>query len=116
MAIVAILSIGLINILLYSATAGATPPQTHVIVGDTRQYMEYEDLAPTMQPSENGLRTNPMPGTFEWWYFQGIFDDGSHAEITFLVKPWMNNSGPLDPYVGSTLQLLMAQCIVTRFM
>ena len=103
MAIVAILSIGLINILLYSAAAGASTPQTRVIVGDTRQYMEYEDLAPTMQPWENGLRTNPMPGTFEWWYFQGTFDDGSHAEITFLVKPRMNNSGPLDPYVGFSL-------------
>jgi hypothetical protein len=40
MAIFAILAIGLINILLYSAAAGASTPQTRVIVGDTRQYMD----------------------------------------------------------------------------
>jgi hypothetical protein len=34
--------------------------------------------------------TNPMPGTFEWWYFQGQFTDGS--------KPQIDNGGPLQPY------------------
>ena len=27
-----------------------------------------------MQPSDAGMATNPMPGTFEWWDFQGKFD------------------------------------------
>ena len=42
--------------------------------------------------------TNPMPGTFEWWYFQGKFDDNSTEQITLLVKPWIDNNGPLQPY------------------
>ena len=42
--------------------------------------------------------TNPMPGTFEWWYFQGKLDDNSTEQITLLVKPWFDNNGPLQPY------------------
>lgn len=100
-----ILTGGLINISLYSTAASAATPQTRVIAGDTSQYMEYEGLTPTMQPWENGMRTNPMPETFEWWYLQGTFDDGSHAEFTFFTKPWMDNSGPLDPYLSLTVTL-----------
>jgi hypothetical protein len=43
---------------------------------------------------------NPMPGTFEWWYLQGAFTDGSNTQITYEVKPWMDNNGPLQPYVA----------------
>jgi predicted secreted hydrolase len=107
--VIAILLAGLLNLSVYfsGAANASTPTSTgstaHVIVGDTAQYMKHEGLTSEMQPWENGMRTNPMPGTFEWWYFQGAFDDGSHTEITYLVKPWMDNSGPLDPYIGFSL-------------
>ena len=70
----------------------------HVITGDTQKYRIFEGQAPTMQPSDAGMATNPMPGTFEWWYMQGQFTDGSKEQITFLVKPWFDNNGPLQPY------------------
>ena len=41
-----------------------------MITGDTQKYRIFEGLAPTMQPSEAGMVTNPMPGTFKWWYFR----------------------------------------------
>ena len=41
-----------------------------------------------------------MPGTFEWWYFQGQFTDGSKTQIAFLTKPYFDNNGPLQPYVN----------------
>ena len=44
------------------------------------------------------MATNPMPGTFEWWYFQGKFNDNSTTQITLLTKPWIDNNGPLQPY------------------
>jgi hypothetical protein len=109
MLVIALLPAGLVNVSIYVSVASAAvsaPPMKgagHVIVGDTPQFMQYEGLTKDMQPWENGMRTNPMPGTFEWWYFQGAFDDGSHAEITYIVKPWMDNSGPLDPYIGFSL-------------
>lgn len=74
-----------------------------VIAGDTQEYRIYEGLAPTMEPWENGMRTNPMPGTFEWWYFQTFFTDGSQTQITWLTKPWMDNNGPLQPYITITI-------------
>ena len=94
------LTAGLINISLSFNLAHATGTTTtnHVITGDTQKYREFEGLPPTMQPSDAGMATNPMPGTFEWWYFQGKLDDNSTTQITFLVKPWVDNNGPLQPY------------------
>ena len=79
-----------------TSIAGVT---TNVIPGDSSKFVQRENLMQTPQPSEDGMRIDPMPNTFEFWYFQGIFSDGSHAEITFFPKPWMDNSGPLDPYL-----------------
>ena len=42
-------------------------------------FVTHEGLAPPVWPWENGMRTNPMLGTFKWWYLQGTFDDGSHV-------------------------------------
>jgi len=53
-----------------------------------------------MQPREAGMVTNPMPGTFEWWYWQGQFTDGSKTQIGFFTKPYFDNNGPLQPYVN----------------
>src|SRR6478736_1872032 len=95
-----ILAGGLINISLSFNLAHAigTPNTNHVITGDTQKYRIFEGFAPTVQPSEIGMVTNPMPGTFEWWYFQGKLDDNSTEQITLLVKPWFDNNGPLQPY------------------
>src|SRR4249920_3476255 len=97
--VVGILSLGLINISLYSTAASATTAEPHVITGGTQEYRIYEGMAPTMQPWEAGMVTNPMPGAFEWWYFQGTFTDGSKEKIIFQVKPWIDNNGPLQPSV-----------------
>jgi len=43
------------------------------------------------------------PNTFEWWYIEGIFDDGSNAQFTFFTKPWMESSLPFDPYLVITI-------------
>jgi hypothetical protein len=94
---VAVLLSGLLSLSSYSSVANATT--NHVITGDTQRYRIFEGFAPTMQPSEAGMVTNPMPGTFEWWYLQGQFSDGSKEQIIFQVKPWMDNNGPLQPSV-----------------
>jgi predicted secreted hydrolase len=96
MVLVAVLLSGLISLSSYTSIANATT--NHVITGDTQKYRIFEGFAPTMQPSEAGMVTNPMPGTFEWWYFQGKFNDNSTEQITLLTKPWMDNNGPLQPY------------------
>ena len=99
---IAVLLSGLISIPLFFAPAKATI--NHVITGDTQKYRIFEGQAPTMEPSDAGMATNPMPGTFEWWYYQGKFNDNSTLQITLLVKPWLDNNGPLQPY--GTIQLI----------
>ena len=94
--VVTILLFGLISIPLHFTTANAAT--NHVITGDTQKYRIFEGQAPTMQPSDAGMATNPMPGTFEWWYLQGKFNDNSTTQITLLTKPWIDNNGPLQPY------------------
>ena len=88
---------GLIGISSLSVASAAT---SQVITGDTQKYRIFEGFAPTMQPWEAGMVTNPMPGTFEWWYFQGQFTDGSKTQTTLFTKPDLDNNGPLQPYLN----------------
>ena len=98
-----VLSTALVNFSIYATSAGAAksiPSVTaNVIPGNSSKFVQHEGLMPTPQPSEDSMRVDPMPNTFEFWYFQGTFSDGSHAEFAFFPKPWMDNSGPLDPYL-----------------
>lgn len=66
--IVVILAAGLINISTYMSTYASTIPaeRGRVILGDSPEFMKHENLAPTVQPWENGIRTSPTLGTFEW--------------------------------------------------
>jgi hypothetical protein len=98
------LLIGLTNISsVYSAsatTASTTTKPARIIAGDSSQFVEHEGLASEPEPWEDGMRTDPTLNTFEWWYFDGIFDDGSHA---FLTKPWNESPLPMDPYISFTV-------------
>jgi CrtC N-terminal lipocalin domain len=94
--LVATICSGLIGSSSLSVASAAT---SQVISGDTQNYREYQGFAPTMQPWEAGMVTNPMPGVFEWWYFQGQFTDGSKTQINFVTKPELDSGGPLQPSV-----------------
>ncbi len=48
---------------------------------------------------EDGLRTDPNGKSFEWWYFDTNFDDGSTLVLTFFTKQAQNTSGPLKPQI-----------------
>jgi hypothetical protein len=56
---------------------------------------------------EDGFRTQPGGfGTFEWWYFDAVLDDGSTLVINFMVKDFRSARGinqPAAPIV--TLEL-----------
>jgi len=93
--IVTIVGSGLIGSSSLGIASAAT---SEVITGDTQYYRDFEGFEPTMQPWEAGMVNNPMPGTFEWWYFQGQFTDGSQTQITMSTKPYFDNNGPLQPY------------------
>jgi hypothetical protein len=52
---------------------------------------------------EDGLRTDPAPGAYEWWYFDAHLEDSSSLVIAFYTKNPISPDRPLEPYV--TMQL-----------
>jgi hypothetical protein len=57
----------------------------------------------SVEPWEDGLRTDAGPGSYEWWYFDAHLDDGSSLVIMFYTKSPLRPDRPLEPYV--TVQL-----------
>jgi predicted secreted hydrolase len=65
--------------------------------------MQREKLRETPEIWEDGLRAEPRPGNFEWWYFDAQFEDGSTAVIVFFTKSILDRSSRLKPGVSITI-------------
>jgi hypothetical protein len=67
---------------------------------DTAEALEREGLkAGLVEKWEDGFRTKDRPDTFEWWYFDAEFDDGSTTVAVFNTKSMIHTRGPLKPSV-----------------
>ncbi|MEU6770864.1 lipocalin-like domain-containing protein [Streptomyces sp. NPDC046759] len=77
----------------------------HALIGDQPRHYERLNLTPgVIQPWEDGLRTDPAAGTFEWWYCDAHLDDGSTLTVEFHTKPpFISPKSPLTPFVLLTL-------------
>jgi predicted secreted hydrolase len=71
-----------------------------IVSGTTSEFLARDGLTATIQPWEDGLRADAGPGSFEWWYFDAHFDDGSTAVIVFATKPLLERNGPLKPNIA----------------
>jgi hypothetical protein len=69
----------------------------HVILPDDPEALAREGLQEIPQVWEDGLRTEPGSGNFEWWYFDAHFEDGSTAVVSFFTKPLLDRRAPLKP-------------------
>ncbi|MFE9768300.1 lipocalin-like domain-containing protein [Streptomyces sp. NPDC005808] len=62
---------------------------------------DYQRLGITrgeIAPWEDGFRSRPGgPGTFEWWYFDCVLDDGSTLVINFMAKDFRVGKGVNQP-------------------
>lgn len=67
------------------------------------EFLEREGLSLTAQPWEDGLRASTQRGTFEWWYFDAHFEDGTTAVIVYATKPIINPELPLTPNLSLTI-------------
>lgn len=56
-------------------------------------------LTDKVQPFEDGLRTQAKKGSYEWWYFDSKFADGSSLVIVFFTKPVTSMAKEFKPYV-----------------
>lgn len=62
--------------------------------------LQRQGLRETPEVWEDGMRAEPKPGNFEWWYFDTHLDDGSTAVITFFTKSLLDRSSRLKPGVS----------------
>jgi hypothetical protein len=73
-----------------------------IILAD-HTFLARENLRPAPEPCEDGWRTGEDPDSFEWWYFDAEFNDGTSAVIIFSTKEPVMRSGPLRPTVRVTI-------------
>lgn len=75
----------------------------NIVLTPTPEWMDLDGLTDTVAPWEDGLRTDVDSPSFEWWYFDAHFDDGSTAVIVFYTKPMLVWKGPAKPQVSLTI-------------
>ena len=57
-------------------------------------------LTNEIQVFEDGIRTEEKSGSYEWWYFDSKFQDGSSLVIVFYTKPVTSFNKAFSPYVS----------------
>ena len=73
-------------------------PETCRIAAMPADYQRYGIAKGEIAAREDGFRTRPGgPGTFEWWYFDAVLDDGSTLVINFMVKDIRSGRGIKQP-------------------
>jgi hypothetical protein len=72
--------------------------ETCRIAASPADYQRYGIAKDDIALWEDGFRTRPGgPGTFEWWYFDAVLDDGSTLVINFMVKDIRGGGGIKQP-------------------
>src|SRR5512141_2456464 len=74
-----------------------------VILSTSPDLLKRDGLKETVAAWEDGQRVDTGRGSFEWWYFDAHFDDGSTVVISFLTKPLLERNGPLKPGIAMTI-------------
>jgi hypothetical protein len=74
-----------------------------VILGVGEEFLRHEGLDPEPALWEDGLRADPAPGTFEWWYFDAHLDDGSTVVMVYATKSLLARDGPLAPMASLSI-------------
>lgn len=57
-------------------------------------------LSNEIQLFEDGLRTEEKSGSYEWWYFDSKYEDGSSLVIIFYTKPVTSFGKKFTPFVS----------------
>jgi len=69
---------------------------------------EYERLGlsrTSIEPWEDGARTDDSAGSYEWWYFDAHLADGAKLVVTFMNKDIAEPQKPLSPLLRLDLDL-----------
>lgn len=73
------------------------------IATEPRYYEKFGVLPGAVALHEDGVHNDGRAGSYEWWYLDGHFDDGSNLVITFQNKFFVRPELPLTPLVSFDL-------------
>ncbi len=88
--------LALFTLMVLTGCATVQPSRSLTTADDHRRFGLEEHV---IAPWEDGLRTDPGPGNYEWWYFDAHLGDGSTLVVVFFTKPITGTDGPLRPMV-----------------
>lgn len=64
---------------------------------------------------EDGIRTSGDKGTYEWWYFDSEYEDGTKVVVIFFTKNKFDVKGPANPTVVIDITLPNGKTISKSF-
>jgi hypothetical protein len=79
--------------------------QQALIANDPADYERLGLSSTSIQPWEDGARTDDSAGTYEWWYFDAHLADGAKLIVTFMNKDIAQPQMPLSPLLRLDLDL-----------
>ena len=86
-------------------TQPPVPTRLAVMANSSADYARF-GLSPTsIEPWEDGARTDDSAGTYEWWYFDAHLVDGAKLVIAFMNKDIAAPQKPLSPLLRLELDL-----------
>jgi len=76
-----------------------------VIASSDADYARLGLARKDIKPWEDGARTDDLPGSYEWWYFDAHLEDGTKLVVVFLDKDLAMPQKPLEPTIRLNLDL-----------
>jgi hypothetical protein len=80
-------------------------PKKLAVMANAPEDYERLGLAATIEPWEDGARTDNSVGTHEWWYFDAHLADGAKPVVAFMNKDIAEPQKPLSPLLRLELDL-----------
>jgi CrtC N-terminal lipocalin domain len=80
-------------------------PTKLAVMANAPEDYERLGLTSTIEPWEDGARTDNSAGTYEWWYFDAHLADGAKLVVAFMNKDIAEPQKPLSPLLRLELDL-----------
>jgi hypothetical protein len=75
------------------------------MANDPKDYERLGLSSTSIEPWEDGARTDDSAGTYEWWYFDAHLVDGAKLVVAFMNKDIAEPHKPLSPLLRLELDL-----------
>lgn len=73
------------------------------LAAEAKDYARLNIIKDQFEPHEDGMRTHGKEGTYEWWYTDAEFEDGTTIVTIFYTKNYFDVPGKAWPTVDITI-------------